>query len=742
MRTIHKKISLEQFKSRFPIAYPSYDNGNLSFIDSVTIRRHPNGNYGCIPVNLTNLLYIAFSPNLWPQGFKTIYGSSCNNDGKSLSYYTFHNIYLGFKNYYDLIYYKTCNYPFSSATDYFDNVIISNNTDKKETSDVKNQIYPNRKDYIELDNLYGDNGEKLYGGSGFYKWLTEWIFFNLDLRGKYIAANATYDEWNDYLDYWETTELSYPDAREWLSWFKARSEKYSAYTKTYQCSAKTSCCDCVEYVSRGGLKMERVISSWVKTIEAHITTINGIVKHNLSGFTSTDIASKYPYMPSFTITLPITKSLDNIGNYSTFSNEWQGGEDYSKSRSLLGIKNMINASDKHSTVVTYNDDSYIFNGAGKGYGIDAYSAFTFADSSWDKYTTDAYINKNVDGYSGYTSGRTSFSGCDTIQSFITDDGLISGVTESRLELMKIGTPSYDNMVNELPGYYDYASHSASTYSQPAEGELLDLYYQIGNTAELSPLSGDTTVNNLYFGDILTEMNFYYTDTEGNMIIDTQVHLKDKKMSVLSAITRCEMKKENWENKDISAKTQYSYSANTVNDKMSCDVYYYVGAYLQQTATYDKAKNTYTYSDMTFLMNDGKEVNKGIKFKDSVHLSLSTGLYYLNQDEYYQIRYYNVERDETIVTLSSYLDTPTTSYLAEFSMDRLAYEGNKNNTILTPIFRREYDIGYSMPQKLENNIYIDRGYSSALDQHLKLEEVTSVETLENYGNGSFKIRKDS
>ena len=44
----------------------------------------------------------------------------------------------------------------------------------------------------------------------------------------------------------------------------------------------------------------------------------------------------------------------------------------------------------------------------------------------------------------------------------------------------------------------------------------------------------------------------------------------------------------------------------------------------------------------------------------------------------------------------------------------------------------------MLENLTNNIYIDRGYATVLDRHLRLGEISSLEALEKYGNGSFNL----
>jgi hypothetical protein len=59
----------------------------------------------------------------------------------------------------------------------------------------------------------------------------------------------------------------------------------------------------------------------------------------------------------------------------------------------------------------------------------------------------------------------------------------------------------------------------------------------------------------------------------------------------------------------------------------------------------------------------------------------------------------------------------------------------------PVFREEYKFGNSVLQNVDADIYIDRGINAAFEKHLKLGEVTSMEALEQYGNGYFKFQAD-
>ena len=66
-----------------------------------------------------------------------------------------------------------------------------------------------------------------------------------------------------------------------------------------------------------------------------------------------------------------------------------------------------------------------------------------------------------------------------------------------------------------------------------------------------------------------------------------------------------------------------------------------------------------------------------------------------------------------------------SYLAQDFIDNeLPYYQNKNESL--------------NEENVDSDIYIDRGINAAFEKHLKLGEVTSLEALEQYGNGYFKI----
>ena len=120
------------------------------------------------------------------------------------------------------------------------------------------------------------------------------------------------------------------------------------------------------------------------------------------------------------------------------------------------------------------------------------------------------------------------------------------------------------------------------------------------------------------------------------------------------------------------------------------------------------------------------------------------MYELSYCESYPIQYYDVEYD----TESKYSDTydkVVTHKMSNFYFWPKCYEDNYNQLIAAPLIRKDETLGFSGPEKVVDNIYIDRGYATVLDRHLKVCEVKSLDDLARYGNGSFKmidIEKDN
>ena len=56
------------------------------------------------------------------------------------------------------------------------------------------------------------------------------------------------------------------------------------------------------------------------------------------------------------------------------------------------------------------------------------------------------------------------------------------------------------------------------------------------------------------------------------------------------------------------------------------------------------------------------------------------------------------------------------------------------------FMEDYQLGLSFVANNNTNVYIDRGSATAFERHMSLSEVDTLQDLENYGNGMFKLKE--
>lgn len=66
----------------------------------------------------------------------------------------------------------------------------------------------------------------------------------------------------------------------------------------------------------------------------------------------------------------------------------------------------------------------------------------------------------------------------------------------------------------------------------------------------------------------------------------------------------------------------------------------------------------------------------------------------------------------------------------------------NDMSVAPVIIDENKIGLSLPENVQENIYIDRGTVRAIDYHLRLLEAKTLESLEQIGNGFFKFNSNN
>ena len=53
---------------------------------------------------------------------------------------------------------------------------------------------------------------------------------------------------------------------------------------------------------------------------------------------------------------------------------------------------------------------------------------------------------------------------------------------------------------------------------------------------------------------------------------------------------------------------------------------------------------------------------------------------------------------------------------------------------------DYQLGLAFVTNNNENVYVDRGNATAFERHMRLSEVDTLQDLENYGNGMFKMKE--
>ena len=376
---------------------------------------------------------------------------------------------------------------------------------------------------------------------------------------------------------------------------------------------------------------------------------------------------------------------------------------------------------------------------------------------------------------------------------------VTGDSESQLHLLKQKELLTDDLGNEMPGYYSYVKDAAkeeefakhftktdfsesyrgnSRYMQPYNGCQLDLYYKVGNVSSLSKnevLTIDGSEESQYFdGNILESMKFFYTIDgvpykEGEITLSNDMPTSAK-TDVLGAIDKCtrivnehissSYTESNGLEKDVSGVTKenqydsFINGLNYLNEKtpylrLYCEFTYYIGAILRQKSF---KKDGLIYYDGFEL---GKNMNHGVKYVETDELVNSNCLYHLLNGGKYNLKYYKIIQNEKSVVLNDYNNQIANIKTAEFSMPIRLLRKNSNggvevtqeefnsrygfnqlnNLMVAPVFRKEFEFGISMPQIVKSDIYIDRGINKAFDKHLRLQEIKTMDALEQYQNGA-------
>lgn len=405
MRVIRKEISIEDFTSRLPSVLPAYWDNQLYFFDDKSLKEreylYPS-NYGMVPVNIVlNVKDVrghSYEDYMFDNGCHCYdkdmdneeFDSFCNNF--TISFYTLSKWYHEFEDYYALLnQHSHCDLIYENAEDYYNHESGLRYHDQ--------MLYgTDKQTYIDLDErirsmggrpvFYPENGETV--DEGFYKWICENIVPSFSIPFMYQG-------------YWNAKKLYYPDVVHWLGWFEERL-KYeddaefhideTSGREVWDCKKDgIDCCDCEDYFKRGGRRTCDLMKAWYDALQAGINNMNSVIKDGENCF-----------IPTIILPCDVQTSIDDMGQFSIFSKEYEDGIDYRVASGYGASENTMSG-----TVITHDDKSMILTG-GQGFCFDENLMETlYRKDDWASYT-ERFIKENPEmfvtsGYSYYTYGE-------------------------------------------------------------------------------------------------------------------------------------------------------------------------------------------------------------------------------------------------------------------------------------------------------------------------------------------------
>lgn len=406
----------------------------------------------------------------------------------------------------------------------------------------------------------------------------------------------------------------------------------------------------------------------------------------------------------------------------------------------------------------------------------------------DEFGANLTTNNNIDNnsYGYFIKGNDLY----ILQPYnIYNLQYISGTTASQLSLFKIADCTYDELGGSVEGVLLYAQKNKDLYKGvvcPLPNDSLSLLYVEKTASNVEQVATDNGKER-YFGNFLDTIDFYLADADGNKI-DSVINGEDileklkkdeettgeflktlystytvipnydetAKKLIGYKITSLEDAKKSYEGLQIANELNLYDVLNKIGGALKCRFKYYLGTFLD----YDKNEKEFKLADGCF---------KGVEYEDIYTVVRKTYTYGRSASDYYTIYYYELVGEKIEYTDDNSIDGDVKSnfkmevplykiinnhYFAEFNggsgktfydvgvyntdhygneIDKIN-EYNGFNTL--PLTRKDYNIGIALQEKVLGDIYIDRGISSAFEKHLKLQEVDTLEDLENYSNGGF------
>ena len=456
----------------------------------------------------------------------------------------------------------------------------------------------------------------------------------------------------------------------------------------------TFCCICDKYERMGGDKMLDYLDS-----------LYSIAKERADEYLS------YARIDTTLLhyNVHLTSHYDDMGLMCEYKDQWIGGVTYNE-----------------GDLVYYNNESYICIKTNNGLWDEATEKIMFP---YD----DFKLIRDLKPKASYPINSDTENANIFINNFdkkVTDDGKVYeyGVTfkgigesyqiEGKSDSKLMSLRRYKNYIADIMD--DHGNVIATRMETPEYGYDWLYYYRVGmicnystlndNYGNIAFLEGSTPPN---VGDVCKDLYAY-----GDVILDIYLSSDINKITFEYVMGAHLKAKCTGIDEDDDGNKIYTYDSFTYDDEDSyhgvkyTESYYYQldGEIADDFITYDKVSGKIT------KINTDK-FNEYVKGADENNKKYEFILY-----QSFQTFMKNINNSMATIT----------SIGTNFQADIQNYPDYSHNRI----FRKDCYNGITYDPNNSIDVYIERGNAAAMEKHIKLGEIKSLEDMELYGNGSF------
>jgi hypothetical protein len=190
-----------------------------------------------------------------------------------------------------------------------------------------------------------------------------------------------------------------------------------------------------------------------------------------------------------------------------------------------------------------------------------------------------------------------------------------------------------------------------------------------------------------------------------------------------------------------------YTENSYHEMYRVSGETYVGNYVTKVKIADgECTIEYVIGGRATSVNNGKTFHAvpktGIKYRETYpYVSGATLRTYIDgfDDIYIYYDYLDMEKMKKMVYSEEY-GLYRTANIARIIGMEVGTTWTSEDAIIAPVFTREGSESFMFDPKKVLDIAFNRGAAAAFESHFKLSECNSMEDLENYGNGMFKMKE--